>query len=57
MPEMRFIVKLDVNASELPSNVLALDYLPQQELLAHPNTTMFITQGSVNAAMEAIVFR
>jgi UDP:flavonoid glycosyltransferase YjiC (YdhE family) len=57
MPEMRFIVKLDVNASELPSNVLALDYLPQQELLAHPNTTIFITQGSVNAAMEAIVFR
>ena len=31
--------------------------VPQQEILAHPKTRLFITHGSINAAMESIFHR
>ena len=31
--------------------------MPQQEILAHPKTRLFITHGSINAAMESIFHR
>ena len=37
-----------------PDNVLLLDWLPQNDLLGHPKTTLFITHGGNNGANEAV---
>ena len=51
----RIIWKWDLAASEdIPENVLVRDWLPQQDLLAHPNLRVFVTHGGLLSVMEAI---
>ena len=44
--KQKFIWKWETEQMEgLPSNVKLSKWLPQQDILAHPNTKMFITHG------------
>lgn len=38
----------------MPANVLISDWLPQSEILAHPNVKVFITHGGLLGTTEAI---
>lgn len=40
---------------DMPHNVLIKKWLPQQDLLAHPNVKLFITQAGLQSTEEAIV--
>ena len=39
---------------EVPDNVFTTPWVPQQDLLAHPNLKVFVTHGGLFSAMEAI---
>ncbi|XP_043345173.1 UDP-glucuronosyltransferase 3A1-like isoform X1 [Cervus canadensis] len=39
---------------KLAANVKITDWLPQNDLLAHPRIRLFVTQGGMNSVMEAI---
>ncbi|CAH0563742.1 unnamed protein product [Brassicogethes aeneus] len=49
----RVIWKTDM-IQEMPSNVLAKNWFPQNDILAHPNVKAFITQGGSHSIEEAI---
>jgi len=55
----RIIARLPQSMTQnrhIPKNVLALDFLPQKELLAHPKTRLFFTHFGMNGVLEAIWF-
>ncbi|XP_054544219.1 UDP-glucuronosyltransferase 3A2-like isoform X1 [Talpa occidentalis] len=39
---------------KLAANVKIVDWLPQNDLLAHPSICLFVTHGGMNSVMEAI---
>ncbi|CAG2061891.1 unnamed protein product [Timema podura] len=52
-----FLWKVDGDLlPRLPSNVRAGKWLPQLEILAHPNTLAFITHGGLMGLQEALYF-
>ena len=52
--QFRFIMKYNGDSSRFPPNVRISKWLPQNELLAHPKTRLFITHGGTNGQMEAL---
>ncbi|XP_059056274.1 UDP-glucuronosyltransferase 1-2-like [Achroia grisella] len=40
--------------SDIPRNIKVLEWVPQSELLKHPNMKLFITQGGIHSTHEAI---
>ncbi|KAL1453796.1 hypothetical protein WDU94_010109 [Cyamophila willieti] len=57
-PEFRFIWKWEEEEMKgLPSNVICKTWLPQHDLLAHPNIKLFITQGGLQSLQEAVHYQ
>lgn len=42
------------NASSIPGNVLTRKWIPQQDVLRHPNVKLFVTQGGLQSIDEAL---
>ena len=40
--------------SRLPENTICLDWMPQNDLLGHPKTVLFLNHGGTNGQIEAI---
>merc|ERR1712110_494127 len=51
---MKVIWKWDKEMAGLPDNILLSSWLPQQDLLAHPNLKVFVTHGGLLSLQEAI---
>ena len=41
----------------LPPNILVRTFLPQQSILAHPKTLLFVTHVGNNGLLEAVHYR
>ncbi|XP_056635353.1 UDP-glycosyltransferase UGT5-like isoform X2 [Diorhabda sublineata] len=41
--------------TNLPNNIKLISWVPQQDILRHPNVKLFITQGGIQSLEEAIV--
>ena len=54
LQQFRIIMKYSGDSSRFPPNVMISKWLPQNELLAHPKTRLFITHGGNNGQMEAL---
>ena len=53
--KQKFIWKWETEQMEgLPSNVKLSKWLPQQDILAHPNTKMFITHAGQSSTQETL---
>lgn len=60
MPDVRFVLKLRQDAQAAAkddlanlTNVLVSDWVPQNDLLAHPNIRLFVSQGGYLSVAEA----
>ncbi|XP_053673812.1 uncharacterized protein LOC128724073 [Anopheles nili] len=55
LPQYRFLWKWEANAIPgLPANVLLQRWLPQNDVLAHPNVKLFVSHGGLFGTQEAI---
>ncbi|KAF7265898.1 hypothetical protein GWI33_020644 [Rhynchophorus ferrugineus] len=52
----RVLWKLDHTVPNIPDNVKIVKWLPQQDILRHPNVKVFITQGGLQSMQESIYF-
>ena len=52
-----FIWKWDEKLPDLPKNVLVANWLPQQDILAHPNLKLFITHGGQSSFQESLCYQ
>merc|ERR1719285_189477 len=52
--KMKVIWKWDEDIPNLPDNIMLSSWLPQQDLLAHPNLKVFVTHGGMGSLVEAI---
>merc|ERR1712123_527328 len=52
--KMSVIWKWDAEVPNLPKNVKLSSWLPQQDLLGHPNLKVFVTHGGLGSLVESI---
>jgi len=52
--DMQVIWKWDAEVPNLPQNVKISSWLPQQDLLGHPNLKVFVTHGGLGSLVESI---
>jgi UDP:flavonoid glycosyltransferase YjiC (YdhE family) len=52
-----FLLKTDDPLDNLPKNVKSVKWLPQSDVLAHPNLKLFITHGGLRSIEESVVHR
>ncbi|CAG9835829.1 unnamed protein product [Diabrotica balteata] len=52
----RVICNVNLAPFEIPENVLVEDWVPQKDILAHPNTVAFISHGGLLGTTEAVYF-
>ena len=50
----RVIFKSKQKIENVPDNVHVVDWMPQNDLLGHPNIKLFITHGGMNSYVEAV---
>nr|XP_015838840.1 PREDICTED: UDP-glucuronosyltransferase 2A2-like [Tribolium castaneum] len=50
------IWKFETELKNTPKNLKTFQWLPQQDVLAHPNIRAFITHGGVSSLIEAVYF-
>ncbi len=55
--KQRVLMKLSDVPLDLPPNIMAKTFLPQQAILAHPKTKLFFTHVGNNGLLEAIYNR
>lgn len=51
--KQKIILKWDGDVEDFPENVLALKWLPQDDILAHPNLKLFITHCGLGSFIES----
>ena len=57
MPETHFVVRNGVEVTrQLPSNVKVMKWIPQNDLLGHPNVKVFMSHAGTNGMRMAINF-
>ncbi len=49
--------KPDTLKNIMPSNVMAVKWVPQLDVLNHPNVKVFVTHGGVSSFQESICFK
>ena len=54
LPQLSFVWKWDSQIEELPHNVMIKTWIPQQDLLGHPNLRVFVTHGGMGGVSEAL---
>merc|ERR1711936_30601 len=54
LPQISFVWKWDSEIEELPANVIIKKWIPQQDLLGHPNLRVFVTHGGMGGVSEAV---
>lgn len=52
--KQKVIFKYETKLDKIPANVVIMDWLPQQDLLAHPKIKLFITHGGLLSLQEAM---
>ena len=52
LPQYSFIWRCDIDIDNMPKNVLTSNWLPQQDILAHPNLRVFVTHGGIGSLSE-----
>ena len=52
--DLSVIWKWDSEIPNLPKNVMISPWVPQQDLLGHPNLKVFVTHGGMGSIMESI---
>ena len=52
LSQYSFIWRCDIEIDNLPKNVLTSKWLPQQDILAHPNLRVFVTHGGIGSLSE-----
>jgi len=55
--KQRVVWKWEKEMTGLPSNVKTFSWLPQLDLLAHPNVKLFITHGGAGSIQETICYK
>ncbi|XP_008197586.2 UDP-glycosyltransferase UGT5 [Tribolium castaneum] len=54
--KQKVLWKFEKQLDNLPENVKIMEWLPQQEVLAHPNVRAFITHGGMLSVVETVYF-